>query len=177
MNSHITSTTHLLLAGWEMKQFKPIGSHWNGGQNLINVLHTMEPHFIFISRGPWAAACPCSPSVSLALQPAPGCSADARGGKKQLFGMKGEALDWNFFDLQEKIQRKTQLVFSYNADMKISLRNPMLGWNMRWENKCSPFTCLMFHIILEVFHCLILMFSDYFHICLEAILSSNGPSS
>lgn len=141
------------------------------------MLHTTEPHFIFISRGARAVLCPRSPSVSLALQPAPGCSADARGGKKQLFGMKGEALHWNFFDLRKKIRRKTQLVFGYNANMRVSLRNPMLGWNRRWENKCSPFTCLMFHIILEVFHCLTLMFSDYFHICLKAIPSSNRPSS
>lgn len=91
--------------------------------------------------------------------------------------MKGDDLGWNFLGLQEKKQKKTQLLFHYSEDMKISLRNPVFGWNMRWENKCSLFTCLMFHIILEVFHCLTLMFSDFFHICLEAIPSSNGPSN
>lgn len=87
--------------------------------------------------------------------------------------MKGEGPGWNLFGLQKKIQRETQLVVSYNADVKISLRNPVLGW----EKKCPPFTCLMFHLILEVFHCLTLMFSDYFHICVKAVPSSNGASS
>jgi len=27
------------------------------------VQHTTELHFVFISRGPWAAAVPCSPAV------------------------------------------------------------------------------------------------------------------
>lgn len=142
------------------------------------MLHTTEPHFIFIARGPWAAVCPCSPSVSLALQPAPAAQLMPEVGKNPTLWYEGGGLYWNSFDLRKKKYRKNpQLAFSYNAEMKISLRNPVLGWNMRWENKYSPFTCLMFHITLEVFHCLTLMFSDYFYICLKAIPFSNGPSS
>lgn len=96
---------------------------------------------------------------------------------KQLFGEKREPLDLNFYLVCCKIQRKTKLVFSCNAARKISLRNPSLLWNMRWKSKCFPFTWLMFHTVLETFHCLTLIFSGYFHICLKAIPSSNGPSS
>lgn len=162
-----------------MKQFKPIGSHWNGGQILITMCCT--PRSLISSSLPEVHGLQRVPAVHQCLWH---CSQPLAAQLMPEVGKKPNSLVWRgwsrlelFWSTEKKYRKNPQLAFSYNAEMKISLRNPVLGWNMRWENKYSPFTCLMFHIILEVFHCLTLMFSDYFYICLKAIPFSNGPSS
>lgn len=83
------------------------------------MLHTTEPHFIFISRGPWAATVPHSPALhagflAAELMPEVG---------KQLFVTNGKTLDLNWFDLQKNIEENTislQLLCGYEDKLEKS---------------------------------------------------------